>query len=1393
MLEEMLRGGNRGIVGFDPTTIPGCTVWFDAADIGTMSLSVSSLQSWKSKGSATCTATYKYNAPTVSTISGLSTIYFNGVSTMMTTNAVASYGATETTWITCAANFRAIADTASSVVIATISGSAGAERSIRFDPNSTAYSVNTSVLRGSSGDNANGIRGFIDTAAYFASFTNGALVTSNITAVTFQPGYNQGFQLGQWGTWLNGYVYEILIYNRALSLGEYQSVEGYLSQKWGFSPAKAYVPTSIPGCALWLDGADTGTLIFSSGSNISSWVDKSGASNNANIVSATPPTYSSASKAVVFTAANSTGIRGNMSSSSANASVFIVSSYTSNSGTPIYSPRLFILGSNNSTDNNLIGQLNLINQSTSIVATYVGNGSGNAFGDANQQTGGNISFSTPYLYTNISTYSGTTFTNSTLVNGYAGTYATKTGTMATGGSYVGSYNRYAIGTYTYTTPGPNQDAYNGNVYEVIVYYQALTADQRQAVEGYLAWKWNLQGSLGVTHPNYLTTANFVKSGTLVSTHPFYSQMPMTRPFTPLDLPGCFLWFDAADKATITTSGTNVTQWTNKGSWVGSATNLTGYFTSGTATYNGLNIIQAPVGTHMGFTVALTGQARAWFAVFRQTTQLTTTGITQYFAVVNQTAGSGQDGISGPGSPTNTATASYSMGEGASGIAAFINTVTAPNGYNIMAQYAWINSAASTSSNYITVNGAPMVLNINALAASYRTDSVQYTINTAGYNNSCDIAEIIMFNNEITVAQRQSVEGYLAAKWGLKPQLPAFVNPRSIPGCSLWLDGTDPAGTGIAPANNSIVSTWVDKSGTGNNGTSYGSPTFVTSAVNSKPSISFDGSTQRFSGPITNTGTTVSAFAVGSMNSGGAYGRIITLGSTTNYDGGITPLYFIAIMRLGTTQNLQSYRYTTATANSTTLTYNAPFQAGTVVDGTNDILYVNGTGGTSSSSTGSFGYTQYGVGREPYTQAEFFQGYISEIIVYNAALTAAQRQSIEGYLGWKWGVQAQLPATHPYYALVPVPHPFYRVPPTIRQPALYYDVAPGNWTRDWQPYLRALTQANAGATASFSSSSVTGSSGGYLGGVLAPNGKIYCIPRNAVAFGVIDPFANTFTTFGSTATSNDYIGGVLAPNGKIYCIPGNATAVHIIDPTTNTVSTNSVSGTAPGNNAYGGGVLAPNGKIYCVPLYATSIGIIDPIANTFSISTFPAGTITGTGAGSAAYEGGVLAPNGKIYLIPNNATSVGVIDPVANTFSTTLVSGSSSGTYAYIGGVLAPNGKIYCLPHGATTVGLIDPVAKTFTTFGTTSGGYLYQSGVLGPDGKIYSVPTGTTSIAMIDPAVNTYTTFGTGGNYIGGVLASNGKIYCIPFGSSAVGVISFSGLTQTPSLNYCLSAYTNKL
>jgi len=41
-----------------------------------------------------------------------------------------------------------------------------------------------------------------------------------------------------------------------------------------------FKPTDIAGCSLWLDGADSSQIIFSSGSNVNTWNDKSGFSNS---------------------------------------------------------------------------------------------------------------------------------------------------------------------------------------------------------------------------------------------------------------------------------------------------------------------------------------------------------------------------------------------------------------------------------------------------------------------------------------------------------------------------------------------------------------------------------------------------------------------------------------------------------------------------------------------------------------------------------------------------------------------------------------------------------------------------------------------------------------------------------------------------------------------------------------------------------------------------------------------------------------------------------------------------------------------------------------------------------------------------------------------------------
>jgi hypothetical protein len=44
--------------------------------------------------------------------------------------------------------------------------------------------------------------------------------------------------------------------------------------------------------------------------------------------------------------------------------------------------------------------------------------------------------------------------------------------------------------------------------------------------------------------------------------------------------------------------------------------------------------------------------------------------------------------------------------------------------------------------------------------------------------------------------------------------------------------------------------------------------------------------------------------------------------------------------------------------------------------------------------------------------------IGDFLIFDGTLTNIQRQQVEGYLANKWGIQSQLPATHPYYAANP---------------------------------------------------------------------------------------------------------------------------------------------------------------------------------------------------------------------------------------------------------------------------------------------------------------------------------------------------------------------------------------
>jgi hypothetical protein len=59
-------------------------------------------------------------------------------------------------------------------------------------------------------------------------------------------------------------------------------------------------------------------------------------------------------------------------------------------------------------------------------------------------------------------------------------------------------NFYAVGNNTDPTDAPS--TLHGNISEILVYNTDLTSFQVEKIEGYLAWKWGLQGTLKTGHP-----------------------------------------------------------------------------------------------------------------------------------------------------------------------------------------------------------------------------------------------------------------------------------------------------------------------------------------------------------------------------------------------------------------------------------------------------------------------------------------------------------------------------------------------------------------------------------------------------------------------------------------------------------------------------------------------------------------------------------------------------------------------------------------------------------------------------------------------------------------------------------------------------------------------------
>jgi hypothetical protein len=361
-----------------------------------------------------------------------------------------------------------------------------------------------------------------------------------------------------------------------------------------------------------------------------------------------------------------------------------------------------------------------------------------------------------------------------------------------------------------------------------------------------------------------------------------------------------------------------------------------------------------------------------------------------------------DSVAGPVQPNNTWFI-FSIGYGSTGTVAINYTL---NG--TVRSTTLINGAGGSATN------PPLTLYINGVPSTTLGSGVQ-------------IAELIHFNTDITTPQRQQVEGYLAAKWGLKANLPpthpysAVVSvpfnrpfyPTDIPGCSLWLDAADRSSMTFSSGSLTNISGWNDKSGAENNATGSTTPypQYNIKTLNGLPVIGLEASTDQF---FVNNNFTVTTFptityaCVFSWNGNSGsdpIGGIITTDTPGSYG-----------RSLGiSNQIIQIENYNSFTATSSTLSLGQFYTVVVTFNGATEMtVSVNGVKSTYAGSTGSFNNTgglfignYYGNSASYGTNMD-----IAELLIYGTALSTAQRQQVEQYLAWKWGLVANLPPGHP---------------------------------------------------------------------------------------------------------------------------------------------------------------------------------------------------------------------------------------------------------------------------------------------------------------------------------------------------------------------------------------------
>ena len=245
--------------------------------------------------------------------------------------------------------------------------------------------------------------------------------------------------------------------------------------------------------------------------------------------------------------------------------------------------------------------------------------------------------------------------------------------------------------------------------------------------------------------------------------------------------------------------------------------------------------------------------------------------------------------------------------------------------------------------------------------------------------------------------------------------------------ALWLDADD---AGTITLNGSTVSQWNDKSGNARHvsqATAANQPTRTLNGLGGRAVITFDGADWLFNA---NPGALLRNVAGG------------TVAAVVRYTDAVSQRIPVTVMSgTGAGVRLAAVLQTTGTTNILSRRLDADASASSVVsppaytNGTSIIQvgvarysagaldqFVNGVaGGTgtfpssgNSSDTDSATLIIGGTSTDDgVTLTNQMLGFVGEAVYTNTALSTTDRERLEGYLAWKWGLEANLPAGHPF--------------------------------------------------------------------------------------------------------------------------------------------------------------------------------------------------------------------------------------------------------------------------------------------------------------------------------------------------------------------------------------------